>query len=190
MSNPSAADAKRDALRVKIEASERRIAERTLADQAREAAEAATNYAKENPLQVVGGAIAVGILIGLMTTPGRRVATDAATNAAGAVSGAASKAARGVGDAAKKRSSKFASLVADALVAYGIKLIDEALSGARAGQDKLEDISDTASAKARELRRDASYVAGSAADKGRTVARRTRRRAERAVRDLTDKVSN
>ena len=38
---PSPSDAKRDELRQKIEASERRIAERTLGDQAREAAEAA-----------------------------------------------------------------------------------------------------------------------------------------------------
>ena len=186
--DPSAADMKRDALRVKIEASERRIAERSFADAAREAAEAATDYAKANPLQVVGGAIAVGILIGLLTPPGRRVATTAASNAASAVGGAASSAAKGVGDAAKKRGSKFGALVADALVAYGIRLIDQALDGARAGQDKLEDIGDSAAAKARELRRDAGYVAGSAVDKGRTVTRRTRRRAERAVRDLTDKV--
>lgn len=188
--NSSAADQKRDELRMKIEASERRIAERTLGDTAREMAQTAGDYAKANPLQVVGGAVAVGILIGLMTKPGRRVASQAASNAADAVGGAATSAGKSVGNAVKQRSSKFGSLVADALVAYGIKLIDEALSGARASQDKLEDIGDNASAKAREIRRDAGYMAGSAADKTRTVARRTRRRAERAVRDLTEKVGN
>lgn len=183
-------DDKRDALRVKIEASERRIAERTFADQAREAADAALDYTKANPLKVVGGAIAVGLVIGLMTNPGRRVARNAATSAANMVGGAASGAAKTVGTAAQNRTSKFASLVADAVVAYGIKLIDEAMDGARAGQDKLEDIGDSASAKARELRRDVGYVAGSAADKTRAATRRTRRRAERAVRDLTERVRN
>ena len=64
------------------------------------------------------------------------------------------------------------------------------MDGARAGKDAVEDISDHATAKARELRREASYIAGTAADKGRTATRRTRRRAERAVRDLTDRVRN
>jgi len=180
----------RDELRAKIEASERRIAERTLADQAQEAAGAATEYVKQNPLTVLGGAIALGLVVGAMTQPGRRAARNAATGAANAVSGAASGAAQTVGTAAKKRGSAFGTLLADALVAYGIKLIDEALDGARSGQDSLEDIGDSATAKARELRRDAGYMAGSAADKGRTVTRKTRRRAERAVRDLTDRITN
>ncbi|MHA7818253.1 MAG: hypothetical protein ACX930_01255 [Erythrobacter sp.] len=194
--NPSeTADDKRDALRQKIEASERRIAERTLADQAREAADAALDYTKENPLKVVGGAVAVGVLIGLMTAPGRRAAGRAATGAAVAASGAASAVgnaatgtARSVSNAASKGTSRVGTLLTDTLIAYGMKLIDDVLGGARAGQDKLEDLGDSATTKARELRRDASYIAGSAADKGRAASRRTRRRAERAVRDLTDRV--
>ncbi|WP_299192446.1 hypothetical protein [uncultured Erythrobacter sp.] len=190
-SEPTPADKNpRDELRAKIEASERRIAQRTLADQAREAAEAATDYAKANPLKVIGGAIIAGLIVGAMTKPGRRVAKRAATGAVDAVGGAASGAARSVSGAAKKRGSAFTALIADAVIAYGIKFIDEAMSGARKGQDVIEDVGDTASAKARELRREASYLAGSAADKSRNVARRTRRRAERAVRDLTDRVSN
>ena len=194
-------DTKRDELRSKIEAGERRLAERTLADDAREAAEAAADFTKKNPLVVLGGAVALGLVIGLMTKPGRRAAVNAATGAANVASGAASGAAnaasnaatgaaKGVGNAAKKRGSAFLSLVTDALIAYGMKLIDEALDGARNGQNRLEDVGDVATAKARSLRREASYVAGSAADKGRTIARRTRRRAERAVRDLTDSTPN
>lgn len=192
---PDSEDARRDELRMKIEASERRIAERTLGDQAREAADKALEYTKANPLTVIGGALAVGVLIGLATPPGRRVATRVATSAAtgaasaaGAVGEAATNAAKGVGSVATKRVSPFAALIADALVAYGIKAIDEVMDAKRAGQDKLEDVSDSAAAKARELRRDASYLAGTAADKTRTATRRTRRRAERAVRDLTEKV--
>lgn len=183
----------RDELRAKIEASERRIAQRTLVDQAQEAAEAATDYARKNPLTVLAGAIVFGLVVGAMTRPGRRMVRSAATGAAGAASAvgdAASDAAKGVGNAAKKRGSAFGHLVADALVAYGIRLIDEALDGARTGQEKLEDISDSASAKARELRREAGYITGSAADKSRVATRKTRRRAERAVRDLTDRIRN
>lgn len=188
--NPPNASEKRDELRAKIEASERRIAERTVGDQAKEAAGAATTYVKENPLTVLGGAIALGLIVGLMTKPGRRAAHNAATGAAGAVSGAASGAAKSVGNAAKARGSAFGTLLADALVAYGIKLIDDALDTAKTGREKLEDLSDDAAAKTREVRRDADYLAGTAADKTRTVARRTRRKAERAVRDIKDRVTN
>ena len=191
MSNDlSPADTKRDELRVKIEASERRIAERSVAASVGEAAQAAVDYTKANPLKVVGGAIAVGLVIGMMTSPGRRVAGAAATTAANAVGGAASGAAKGVGSAAKAQTSKLVPLIADAVAAYGIKLVEEAISGARAGQDKFEDLSDDAAAKARELHREVGYAAGTAADKGRNAARRTRRRAERAVRDLTEKVKH
>jgi ElaB/YqjD/DUF883 family membrane-anchored ribosome-binding protein len=176
---------KKDALRMKIEASERRIQERSLAESAKEAADSAIEYTRQNPLTVVGGAIVVGLLIGLMTKPGRRAAGTAATGAVSAVTGAASGTARAAKGVTEKGANRFGTLVADSIVAYGMKFIDEALEGARAGQDTLEDIGDSATAKARQLRREASYMAGTAADKGRDVSRRTRRRAERAVRDLT-----
>ena len=129
---------KRDELRAKIEASERRNAERTIGDQAKEAAGAATTYVKENPMTVLGGAIAIGLVIGLLTRPGRAAAAKAAKGTANAVGGAASGAARGVGNAAKTQGTRFGSLLADAMVAYGIKLIDNALDAAKIGQDKPE----------------------------------------------------
>jgi len=189
----------RDELRAKIEASERRIAERTLADEARDAVNTASDYARQNPLQVIGGAVALGVVIGLMSGKGRRAArkaaagaasavSDAASGAAGTVSSTASGAAKTVGKSAKKRGTAFGTLVADALVAYGIKLIDEVLDGARTGQDKLEDISDATTAKARSVKRDAQYAAGSVADKSLAAGQRTRRRATRAVRGLADRV--
>lgn len=118
---------KRDELRAKIEASERRQAQRTIADDAKEAAGAATTYVKENPLMVLGGAIAAGLVIGLMTKPGRRAAGKAASGAAGAASGAAKGAAKSAGKAVKSRGSSFAALLTDALVAYGVKMIDKAV---------------------------------------------------------------
>lgn len=178
----------RDSLRTKIEASERRIAERNLADTAKDAATSAVEYTRQNPLTVVGGAIAVGLLIGLMTKPGRRAATNAASGAVNAVTGAASGTAQAAKGITEKNAARFGTLVADTIVAYGMKFIDDALEGARAGQDTLEDIGDSATARARELRREAGYMAGTAADKTRSATTRTRRRAERAVRDLTGKV--
>lgn len=194
---PPTQDEKRDELRQKIEASERRIAERSFADQAREAADKAVDYTRANPLTVVGGAVVVGLVIGLLTRPGRRVASRAAVGVAGAAggaahavgdaAGAAADAARDAGSTAKRRTSHLGSLIADTIAAYSVKLMDEAAEGARAGQDKLEDIGDAASTKARQLRRDAAYYADSTADKGMTAGRRTRRRAERAMRDLTER---
>lgn len=181
---------KRDELRAKIEASERRIAERTVADQAKDVAGAATSYVKANPLTVLGGAIAIGLVIGALTQPGRRAAKKAATGAASAVGGAASGAAKSVGNATKSQGAKFGTLLADAMVAYGIKLIDDAMDTARTGRDQIEDLGDSAGAKAREIKRDAEYMAGSAADKSRVIGRKTRRRAGRAVRDLKDRVTN
>lgn len=183
-------ETQRDALRIKIEAAERRIAERTLAETVEEAAHATTEYVKANPLKVVGGAIAAGVVVGLMTKPGRRAAVSAATSAKGAVAGVTSGAASNVTKAARKRTSQFGALIADAVIAYGIRMIDEAMDTAQKGQDKLEDIGDAASSTARDLRREASYIAASASDKSRDAARRTRRRATRAVRDLTKRVTN
>lgn len=189
----------RDALRQKIEANERRIAERTLGEQTKEAVDAAVDYTRANPLIVIGGAVAMGLSIGLMTKPGRRVAVKAASGTASAATDAASKVGDAAGsaasaaketvtDAAKDRTSALWTLIADTLVGYAINFIDEVLGGPNAGKDKLEDIGDNAAAKARSLRREASYMAGTAADKGRDVTNRTKRRAERAVRDLTDRV--
>ena len=185
-----AGDTRRDELRAKIEASERRIAERTLADQAKEAADAATNFVKERPLTVLGGAIAVGLLVGLATKPGRRAARSAATGTVNAVNSAARSTAKAARNASTQQVTRFGNLISDAIIAYGVKLIDDLLDTARTGQDKLEDIGDSATAKARELRRDTEYYAGSAVDKGRHVTRRTRRRAERAMRGIKDRVSN
>ncbi len=127
---------KRDALRAKIEASERRQAERTVADDAKDAAGAATQYVKDNPLTVLGGAIAAGLLIGMMTKPGRRAAGKAAAGAASAASGAAKGAAKSAGKAVKSRGASFASLLTDAMVAYGIKMIDKAVETDNSKTDK------------------------------------------------------
>ncbi|MFL0356699.1 hypothetical protein ACI5KX_09480 [Erythrobacter sp. GH1-10] len=184
------ASEKRDELRAKIEASERRIAERTFADQAKEVADSAAKFTKDNPLTVIGGAVAIGLLLGLATPPGRRLARSAASGTANAVGSAAKGTADIARNASMKQVNRFGSLISDAVIAYGIKLIDQAMDTARAGKDKAEDLSDSASSKARQVRRDAEYHAGNALDKTRTMTRRSRRRAERAVRDIKGRVTN
>jgi len=159
----------RDELRAKIEASDRRIAERTLADSAREVAEDAGKFAKAHPLTVLGGAVAAGLVIGLLTTPGRRLARSTASGTARAMGNAAEGAKSAVGNAAKSRAASFGNVLADAAIAYGIKLIDEALDQARNGQEALSEAGDTAKETARGIRREASSLAGTAADKVRDI---------------------
>ena len=178
---------KRDALRAKIEASERRISERTMSDQAKDAAITAKDYTREHPLTVIGGALAFGLVIGLLTRPGRRMVRDAAIGTAGlvGVSSSETKAeAKDAGRTTKRKASRLGDIVTDALAVYSAKLIDGASEGARASQDALEDFGDNAAAKARKLRREADYFAGTKADDARILTRRARRRAGRTVRDI------
>ena len=63
---------KRAELRARIEAGNKRLEERTLADQAKDAAGTAVEFAKKHPLATVGGAVVLGLAIGAMTRPGRR----------------------------------------------------------------------------------------------------------------------
>mgnify|MGYP001101366086 CR=1 FL=1 len=59
--SPFSADGKRDALRARIEAAERRNAERTVAVQAREAASAAVDYTRAHPLTVLVSFVAAPV---------------------------------------------------------------------------------------------------------------------------------
>ena len=164
----------RDALRARIEAAERRNADRTLADQAREAAAAAVDYTRANPLTVIGGALAAGLIIGLLTRPGRRVASRVAHSTADAISGAASSASSGVKNVASRGGSRFGQMT----------LIDEVLETARAGQERAEELSDAAGVKAKKITARTTDAAGSAAHSTRALARKTRAAAADIVRDL------
>jgi len=156
-------DEKRDALREKIEAAEQRHEERSLQIAAKDAAKNATEFVKKHPLATVGGAIFVGLAIGAMTKPGRRLT---------------------------KRTGVLAALVTDAAITYGIQAIDKASDVARDGQDKLEDLNDSVSDKARTAKREAAHLAGTAADRTRTVTRTATRKAGRTVRGMRDRIAH
>jgi ElaB/YqjD/DUF883 family membrane-anchored ribosome-binding protein len=157
--SPFAADGKRDALRARIEAAERRNAERTLAVQAREAASAAADYTRAHPLTVIGGALAVGLAIGLLTRPGRQLAQRVATGAGEAVSGVRNSATSGVKRVAVKSGTQLGTLIGEAVMSYVMTIIDDALDTARTGQERAADLGDAAGDKVREARAAAVRVA-------------------------------
>lgn len=171
---PNLADAKRDALRARIEAAERRIAARTLMDDARDAARGAADYARANPGKVVAGALVLGLVIGLMTTPGRAVAGKAAARLTGAAS-------RKAGGAVSEAGGKLGTMLANALVAQGLQLLDEVLDGANAGKERAGELADRAASEAQRLGREAAETSSE-------LARRTRTAAETAARDIARRV--
>jgi ElaB/YqjD/DUF883 family membrane-anchored ribosome-binding protein len=152
--------AARDSLRARIEAAERRNAERTLADQARAAANAAVDYTRANPLTVIGGALVVGLAVGLLTRPGRQLASRVVHSTGDAVSGAASSATSGVKRLAASGGSRIGTLLGEAAVAYLMTLVDEALDEASEGRDKAGELSEAAGTKARGLAQKSRDTAG------------------------------
>ncbi len=184
---PFPASDKRDALRAKIEAAERRNAERTLADQARETASSVVDYTRANPLTVIGGAVAAGLVIGLLTRPGRRVAGRALHGASDAISGAASSAKATVSGTTSRQGSRIGMMIGEAAIAYLMTAMDDLLETARAGQDKAADLGDAAGTQAKRITANASEAAGSAADSTRALARKTADVAVGVVRDLRRK---
>jgi len=175
---------RRDALRARIEAAERRNAERSLAEQARAAATSAIDYTRAHPLTVIGGAVAAGLVIGLLTRPGRRVAGRAWHGAGEAISSAASDASSGVRNVASRGGSRLGAVIGEAAVGYAMTMLDEFLELARTGQERAAELGDSAGAQAKKLSSEASEAAGSAADSTRTFARRTREAALGVVRDI------
>lgn len=157
--SPFSADGKRDALRARIEAAERRNAERTLAVQAREAATAAVDYTRAHPLTVIGGALAVGLAIGLLTRPGRQLAHRVATGAGEAVSGVKNSATSGVKRVAVRSGTQLGTLIGEAVMGYVMTMIDDALETARTGQERAADFGDAAGDKVRKARTAAVQVA-------------------------------
>ncbi len=158
---------KRRQLRDKIAAGEQRNAERTFADQARDAAEAATGFVKRHPLATIAGGITLGLIIGALTRPGRRLTSR-------------------VG----RRSGALAALAADAALAYGLRMLDGANDLARTAGDRFEDLGDSVGTQARGLRRDAAYRADIASDALGSVKRSTARKGSRLVRDLRSRFAH
>ena len=164
---PQTDEERREALRQRIEASERRNADRSFADQAKEVLDTATDFAKKHPLTVVGGAIGVGLLIGAMTRPGRRLG---------------------------RRTGAMAAMAGDTVLGYALGLVDRAeTAGAaalRSSSDAFEDLGDSVGSTARRLRRDAAYRADVTSDALASSRRRASRKASRGLRGLKSRITN
>ncbi len=153
---------KREKLRERIEAGERRHEERSFADQAKDAADSAVEFTKKHPIAVIGGAIVIGIAIGAMTRPGRRLG---------------------------RRGGALAAVAADAAMAYGARFMDNAADVAQYAGDRFEDFGDRAATSARGIRRDAGYRLEVAGDAMRTSGRKANRKGSRAMRHLKTRLS-
>lgn len=68
-------EARRTALRQRIESAQQRLTERPASEYARKAAHEAIDFAKANPLLVVGAGAALGLMLGAMSRGGRKAAT-------------------------------------------------------------------------------------------------------------------
>ena len=90
---------KRDQLRARIEAGEKRQEERGLLDQAKDVADSAVDFAKKHPVATVAGAIAVGLAVGAMTRRGRALG---------------------------RRGGSLASYATDTAIAYGLAMLEGA----------------------------------------------------------------
>ena len=154
---------KREALRAKIDAGEERNAERSFADQAKEAAEGALEFVKANPIKSVT-AVAVGaLLIGAMTRPGRRAGRKAGT---------------------------LAAVATDAALAYGLSLLDAAGGAASKGQDRLAGLGETVGDKARAWQSTAAKEGGDLSDYLVKVARKGGKRAGTTIDELRSRLSH
>ncbi len=153
---------KRDDLRARIEAGQLRNEERTVGDYAREAAQQATDFAKQHPVATVAGAVALGLIVGAMTRPGRRLT---------------------------RRGGAMAALATDAAIAYGLRMFDNAGVAARHAGDRLADAGDAIGSQARHLQRDARYQAEEASDVVRAASRKLARKSERTIHDLRSRLS-
>lgn len=150
----------RDALRARIEAAEERNARR-FADYARDAGETASDFVRAHPLASIAAVAVIGITIGAMTRPGRRLG---------------------------QRLGVLATYAAEFGLAHASGLLDSAGETARTGKerlgDKFDDISDAVGDSARKLTREAARQGSKGAAAARTLARGAAESAERSARDL------
>lgn len=150
-------EAKRQAIKDRIEAAQSRHEARegaplteVLAEKATAAKDNFTAFAKEHPLATIAGGLAVGVLISAMfsNSPTRRAGRYAGAKAAG-----------------------LATIGSEMAMAFAAQVMDSAAKARRAGGEIAEDLSDRIGDTARHARREAGYRSDKATDAARTTAR-------------------
>jgi ElaB/YqjD/DUF883 family membrane-anchored ribosome-binding protein len=155
---------KRTALKNKVAAAQKRNADRSLGDYAREAADGATSFVKEHPITTVLGGLAIGALIAAVVPgPGRRLRRKAS-----------------------KRGAVMAGILAELASTYGAQLLDGASKAAREGQSRLADLGETVVDSAQRAQRETGSLADSAGDTARSIGKS----AVRGLRDLRARMAH
>ena len=156
---------KRDELKGKVAAAQKRNEERSMGDYARDARDNATSFVKQHPITTVVGGLALGALIASFLPGGRKVRKKASA-----------------------KSAMLATAIADLALTYGSQFFDSASKVAREGQDRLGDIGDSIGDGARSLSRSAGTLASNASDSAGSTAREAGRSATRTIRDLRSRI--
>lgn len=161
-------DKKRQQIKNKVQKGEARVRarERTLPQRAAEARDSAVDFAKENPLLVIAGGLAIGVALSMLFRRPREVGEKAARQAS-------------------KKASGLAMLVAE----IALPFIQQAIAGAgeagRAGIERAEELGETAGERARSLGRVGADHAGETLEAAQGIARGARRRIAKTVRSHT-----
>lgn len=160
----NARDSKRRELKNKVDAAQKRNAERSIGDYARDAGESATSFVKQHPITTVVGGLALGVLIAsVVPGPGRRLRKKASA-----------------------RSAALAGVVADLALTYGAQLLDSAEKAADTGGRKLSALGGAIGDSARSAGRGASSAADNAGDTARDLGKA----AVRTLRDLRSRMTH
>ena len=154
-------DAKRNEIKNKVSAAESRNEERAeprmidrTGEKAVELKDKFASFAKEHPIAMVAGGLAVGIVISsfFRGSPTR-------------------KAGRAIG----KRTAGLAALAAELAIAYAQQAYEASEEARRAGAEKLSELSAAAGERARSLTGDAADYASGAADAARKAGKSVRK---------------
>ena len=124
---------KRTELKNKIDAAEKRNADRSFGDYARDARDGATTFVKDHPIATIAGGLAIGAMIAaVLPGPGRKIRKKASA-----------------------RGALIAGAIADLALTYGTQFLDGAGKAAKAGQERAGDLGESLSDSARSASRTA-----------------------------------
>jgi hypothetical protein len=159
-------DKKRQQIKDKVRKGQARAAERerTLPQRAADVRDSAAQFARENPLLVIAGGLALGVAVSMLFRRPREAGEKAARRAS-------------------KRASGLAMLAAEVALPFIQQAIAGASEAGRAGIDRMEELGEEAGDRARTLGRAGADRAGETLEAAQGIARDTGRRIARAVRD-------
>ena len=156
---------KRNEIKGKVAAGQKRNKERSVGDYAREAADGATSFVKQHPIATVVGGLAIGAIVASFLPGGRKVRKQASA-----------------------KSAVLATALADLALTYGTQFLDTAGKAAKAGQDRLGDLGETLGEGARSLGKSAGETAGNARDGAASLGEELGKVATKTIRDLRSRI--